>query len=272
MHTEFPIGAWAGDWQLVERLHGTVDRGRYLCRREAVDGEPSVTALATVTTPQTRPLDEVARDLAFEGVDGITPLLGVYPLATSGEAAFDVLVEALPEGQPSVEVQLPPRDVKAVSLGLIDAIYAAHAKRHIVFGVRPELVYVKREGQRWVFSGLAPRCEDFALDAEKPCYGVPPLFEVAHLAPELITRPSEPPTTAADIFALCVTIARWMTGQHPFEGEGTQQIMSMATGRRRPWGGRWWSAQKAINAGLHADLNKRPQAGRLKSTLKPAVP
>ncbi|MFN3200142.1 MAG: hypothetical protein ACE366_17220 [Bradymonadia bacterium] len=268
---EPPVGQWAGPWQIGPYIGGMLLRSRHLCRLDPELSGSWQVGLATVTSRQTVPLSDLQQRLAFRGIEGVAPLLDVAPVSTT--EPLDMMVEARPAGVPSTEAQLSPAEVKTLALALLDTVYAAHKKRYVLGGIRPELVFVRREHERWVFSGIAPRCEAFISTAETLCHGALPLFEHLYLAPEMITHPSRAPTTAADIFSACATISFWMTGQYPFAGSTfIERIMSLTHGKRRPWGTHWWSAEKALAAGMNPDLNTRPQAGKLKSLLRPARP
>jgi hypothetical protein len=98
-----------------------------------------------------------------------------------------------------------------------------------LLGMRPELVYANEDG----VTGIAPRCEPFFTTAEPRDYGIAPCFDQFFMAPELLSHPDQPPSPAADVFSLCTMLALWLTGQHPFDGEGILQAMPISSGKHR---------------------------------------
>lgn len=272
----FPEDHWAGHWRLTQILRWRGDQGQCICARpsdpEDADSPPAELGLATVAPAQRVALADQAAALALRGLPGVTPLREIAPLASPGPA-YDVLIEALPEGRPSDEVELSPQEVKRLAMSVIDVVIQAHQRGQILQGIQPSLIYVKARPQGWVFSGIAPRGHVFTWSAGSHNHAAPPLSPVIYVPPEVIRGGDEAWTTAADIFALCVTLTGWMTGQSAFEGEGwLDQTQAVISGARRPWGSRWWSAEQAVAAGLSPDPQARPQAGKLKATLRPAIP
>ena len=268
---DFPAGRWAARWQFGPCLQGDCLRGRYRCRTAPSADGAVVEGLATISVPQTLPQVDLRASLALDEVEGVSPLLDLVSF-DDGDP-YDVLVEALPPGQPSHEVRLRPGDIKPLAMALIETLGRAHARGLSVFGVRPELVYVKPQGEAWVFSGLVPRAERFISTARPLSRGARPLFPTPYLAPELITHPSGGATPASDIFALCLTLWRWMTGAYPYEGATAfDVVMAITQGTRRRWGKPWRTAERAVAAGLHLDPSRRPVAAQLATMLRRARP
>src|SRR4029079_5821523 len=87
-----------------------------------------------------------------------------------------------------------------------------------------------------VVTAIAPRAERFWVTARQRCYGVPPCFAQFFQAPELLARPRAP-TPACDAFSIAAMLALWLSGEHPFAGEGAAQAIAVATGRRQAWRG-----------------------------------
>ncbi|HUJ63324.1 MAG TPA: hypothetical protein VLX92_32720, partial [Kofleriaceae bacterium] len=134
-----------------------------------------------------------------------------------------------------------------------------HARGIVLGGLRPELVYI--DGER--VTGIAPRCDVFHATMSKPDYGVPLCFPHVYFAPEVLARPEEPPTAAADVFALAAMIAYWHTGKHPFEGEYTANVVAIVSGQRTVWRG-----DAALGAIVGAGVAPVAQRSTLERLLK----
>jgi hypothetical protein len=141
------------------------------------------------------------------------------------------MVEAEPGGTSVSTLWRATTSAQAVRWALTLARIAAdaHAAGHALVGIRPEVVYVDGDRVR----GIAPRCEPFLATSERPEHGVAPCFDQFFLAPEVLAQPDRPASPAADVFSICAMLALWLTGEHPFEGEGMLQAMAISAGTRR---------------------------------------
>jgi len=221
---QFPLGAWVEGFRIAERLSGGPDRGLY----RAIEVATGRRALVTTSAPQRRSTDELGTALTLE-VPGIARLRHVGPVAGSDHVA---LVEDEPPGAPEFASEpMTQLRVAALGVGVANIVAAAHARGFVLGGLRPQLIYV--DGDHVI--AIAPRCEPFLATAQPRGYGVAPCFDDCYVAPEVLA--SEPATPASDVFSLCAVLARWATGEHPFDGVGATQIVSIATGRRRAWRG-----------------------------------
>lgn len=227
----FPLGATLdrGRYELVELFHGGPDRGQY----RAHDHQKNRAALVTLGAPQRDDHELVRRRLAF-AVPGIAKLLHVGPLATDGEPRFDGLVEEQPTGTPSTRSTEPWSLVRTIDVGLAvaEVVLAVHARGSSLGGLRPELVYLLDDS----LAGIAPRCEPFLAVTEKRNYGVPPCFAEFYMSSEQLARAGAS-TQADDVFAVAAMLAKWHTGEHPYEGEYGANAIAIATGARRRWNG-----------------------------------
>ncbi|MGZ3424526.1 MAG: hypothetical protein ACXVEE_42095 [Polyangiales bacterium] len=245
----FPIGCTLDDgaFQIVEELRGTPDRGIYRAR----ENWSNRSVLVTLGPPQTI---DVAAKLVGRA-RGVAHVRFIGRLETTGEAQYTGLVEDEPEGTPaSLSLQLPVDTARSVKLAFGLADIASDAGVPLV-GLRPELVYLRGDE----ITGVAPRGEQFLVTAETRCYGVPPCFDHYYLAPEVLARPREPATEYADVFSICAMLGHWIDGEHPFEGRGAEQAISIAINRRRPSRDLGMPAlRELIDAGLSPSPDDRP--------------
>lgn len=230
----FPLGCTLADgrFSLTVELRGGPDRGMY----RGIDRTTGASVLVTLAPPLVIVPDVVTRALRFES-SVVTPLLHVGPLESTAEAAYAGMVEAEPAGRPASEALVLPLELSralGISMRLGAGIEDVHAGGGVLRGLRPELVYLDDSDSLVAF---APRCEAFVAAASRREYGVASCFEHTYVAPEVLANPDARLTAAADVFSLCAMLAHWITGEHPYEGRGADQVVSIATGRRRPWSG-----------------------------------
>ncbi len=232
LRDHLPLGATLDDgrYELREELAGGADRGLYRGR----DRERQTSVLISIGTPQRDPLDQVRQRLGYE-LPGIAALRHIGPVTAIGEARYDGLVEDEPAGIPSADHPTVMGAATTARLGLAvaEVVAAAHARGIVLGGLRPELVYI--DGDR--VTGIAPRCDVFHAKMTKPDYGVPLCFPHVYFAPEVLARPEDPPTPAADVFALAAMIAYWHTGEHPFTGDYSANVIAIMSRQRTPWRG-----------------------------------
>ncbi len=247
---DFPKGLTldGGRFEIEDELFGSPDRGLYRGR----DVKRNVPVLITLGTPQREPVAKLEQRLAYE-VPGVAALLHIGPLASAGEARYDGLVEEEPP--PGVRAtgwpNLGATEAAQRGLAVGKTIAAAHARGLVLGGLRPELVFL--DGDRVV--GITPRCDLFHASMTKPDHGVALCFPHIYFAPEVLARPQDPATAAADVFALAAMIAFWHTGNHPFTGEYSANVMAIVTRQRTPWRG-----DAALGAIVESGL--KPMPGR----------
>ncbi len=250
----FPLGATLANrrYTIVGHVRGSPDRGMYRAR----DTESGGHVLVTLGPPQRFDFDTLRLQLALPAT-GITPLLHIGRLESQTEAPYEGMVEIEPAGRPATDVLVLPLDPAIairIALAIAKPLAAVHATAAVVRGLRPELIYLDGNPTAPRLAGLAPRCEAFLTTAEPRCYGVPPCFDHYYQAPEVLARPYDAPSPAADVFSLCAIIAHWISGEHPFHGEGAMQAISIATGNRRTWRG-------PVAIGAILDTGLRPSPG-----------
>ncbi|MDT3438466.1 serine/threonine-protein kinase [Pseudofrankia sp. BMG5.37] len=158
---------------------------------------------------------------------------------------------------------LPPNQVAAIGLALIEALGAAHQKGVLHRDVKPGNVLLGRDGRvRLTDFGIAATEGDMTLTGTGALVGSP-----AYIAPERIRGSSGTPSS--DLWGLGATLYSAVEGSPPYEGPETYAVLSaVVEGRRRPF----------RNAGplrpLLADLldkaaEERPNAGEIRQRLVP---
>ncbi|WP_420801628.1 protein kinase domain-containing protein [Pseudofrankia asymbiotica] len=158
---------------------------------------------------------------------------------------------------------LPPNQVAAIGLALIEALGAAHQKGVLHRDVKPGNVLLGRDGRvRLTDFGIAATEGDMTLTGTGALVGSP-----AYIAPERIRGSSGTPSS--DLWGLGATLYSAVEGSPPYEGPETYAVLSaVVEGRRRPF----------RNAGplrpLLADLldkaaEERPDAGEIRQRLVP---
>lgn len=264
MDVEFPVGARLEGGEIItEAIRGDAVRGmfRALDRRGA-------RLLVTVTSRQTRPLDQLAADLRFE-LEGVAPLRHIGPVGEGDE--YSAMAEEEPAGRPSAELRLPlpPRVAVELAVEVAEVLERAHGEGLLLLFLRPELIYVEERGGAPHLSGIVPRPDLFVTGASA-AYGAKPLFDHLFAAPEVIAMRADV-TAAADVFSLCAALAVWLTGEPPFLGDTpTAQMGSIVAGRRREWRGPR-ALGMVLARGLERQPAARPALARLIAELRSAL-
>jgi len=252
---EFPLEREldVGSYQITEHLWGTPDRGCYRGTR-LLDGE---SVLITLGRPSQLSRGELVRALAISA-RSVAPLRGIVELVEPNQPALTALVEDAPAGVPLASLGFPIAVADAVALGIAIArvLAEAHAAGQIVYGIRPELIYVDRSR---VLTGLAPRAERMWSLATRPDYGVPLAFDELYFAPELAAGRDAVP--ASDVFSLSAVLFHMIAGDHPFAASSPMmQIAAIAAGRHAPCPA---PVADVLDRGLAVNPADRPSAAQL---------
>jgi hypothetical protein len=242
----FPIGrTLAGKYVIRERVSGTPYRGLY-CAGEAMDPDGlGKQVWVSLGLQQTVPWDDKRAELELPE-EGFAPLLDIVALDHDG-TRYDALIEKKPIGgtvHDLLPLPLSARHAARILLPVLDWVRGAHHRGRVVYGLRPEHMFLTLTahwpddtgwrprwgmGNRPEVTGIAPRCERFLLTAARPCHGFGPLFETLYMAPEILAL--RPPGPAADVFSLAAILAHWVGGRYPFSGDSMVARMgSMMTG------------------------------------------
>jgi len=125
---------------------------------------------------------------------------------------------------------LPPGQVAAIGLELIQALGAAHQKGVLHRDVKPGNVLLGRDGRvRLTDFGIAATEGDMTLTGTGALVGSP-----AYIAPERIRGSSGTPSS--DLWGLAATLYSAVEGTPPYEGPETYAVLSaVVEGRRRPF-------------------------------------
>lgn len=125
---------------------------------------------------------------------------------------------------------LPPAQVAAIGLALVDALSAAHEKGVLHRDVKPGNVLLGRDGRvRLTDFGIAATEGDVTLTGTGALVGSP-----AYIAPERIRGSSGSP--ASDLWGLGATLYSAVEGSPPYEGPETYAVLTaVVEGRRQPF-------------------------------------
>jgi serine/threonine protein kinase len=263
----FPLGVsiFDGLYVIESPIRGYPERGQYRARPAEDDEESHV--IVTMTTRQGPSFQELEDRLAITA-DGVATLRGFHELEHPLGGIYTSMMEEEPPGRPISELRLPLAVPAAarVARGICDALEDAHGYGWVLGTMRPELVYVEGDGGELLMTEVAPRCERFFATAIPTDAPTPPIFDRLYQAPELLA--GREPTAATDVFSLTAMLAEWLTGRHPFEGDGAQsQLFAITAGRRRPWQGP--PAQRdLVERGLAANPADRPSLHELREALE----
>ena len=252
----------------VARGRVVIDEDLYLAagqgvfRGHLVD-DPQQKRLVTQAVLHEVTAAELARRHALE-FPGIAPLEYAGPIDEPDHIGWngECIVEVEPRGQPSIELApIDEKDAVQLALDLLEVIGRAHATGQAVGGIRPELVYARRDGDgRLRLAGLVPRGAMFLARCYPLSSGNPPF---TRLYTALRDPPLEPP---GDVFAVCMTLWHLVLGRHPFGDHYLEQLPRMMAGEAPPWTGS--PALGAILAtGLEMDRGRRPGAAELAARL-----
>ena len=253
----------------VDRGRVIVDEGLYVAAGQGIfrghlADDPQQKRLVTQAVLHEVSAAELARRHALE-IPGIVPLEYAGPIDAPDHIGWngECFVEIEPRGQASIE--LAPIDEKnAVRLGidLLEVVARVHAAGGTIGGIRPELVYVRRDVEgRLRLAGLVPRAALFLARAYPLSSGNPPFTRIytALRDPEL--------QPAGDVFAVSMTLLHLVTGTHPFGDHYLEEVPRMMSGERPAWTGSP-ELGEILTAGIEMDHTRRPGAGELAARLR----
>jgi hypothetical protein len=183
---------------------------------------------------------------------GIAELLAVG----EGPDGLAAVVEARPPGERAAPGPAGAAHLGAVLAGVVAGV---HAEGVAAGGVRPEAVWA--DGESVVLTPRATRLWELG----RADVGIVPAYPSVFASFERLTGAEPGPED--DVFAVAATVAVWATGKHPFEGDShARQVLAIAGGERRPWGG-----APALGRALLAALGPaagRPSAAELAAALR----
>jgi hypothetical protein len=201
-------------------------------------------------------------------IEGIAPLEYAGPIDQPDHIGWNghCIVEVEPRGQPAIE--LAPIDEKSavlLAVDVLEVVARAHAARLEVGGIRPELIYARRDTEgRPRLAGLVPRSPMFLARAYPLSSGSPPftrLYTALHDPPDERQR---------DIYAVAMTFIHLVQGAHPFGDHYLEEVPRMAAGERPAWRGSPRLGE-ALISGLEKDPKRRPRAEELAARLRAAL-
>lgn len=145
---------------------------------------------------------------------------------------------------------------------MLEVVARAHAAGQEVGGIRPELVYARRDADGTLrLAGLVPRSPMFLARAYPLSSGNPPF---TRLYTALRDPPLEPP---GDVYGVALTFIHLVQGAHPFGDHYLSQIPRMSAGERPAWTGSPELGELLI-AGVERDPARRPTAAELAARLR----
>jgi len=214
------------DYRITEHLRGTGDERLYLGTRAH---HPDRRYLISVSAQSEMPIDKLHRD-ELHKVAGVFDVdwighfdtLGVDPLRDAERLAHYAMIERLPDGDQLARVAgLTLEPHVAVTVGVAVAHIALEAARGgvILAGLRPDFVWVRRDGDALVVTGIGSRNRAFFACARPRSMVTHPLFELRQSAPELAAF--DEPTEQTLVFLIASMIAEWVTGVAPFADRNT---------------------------------------------------
>jgi serine/threonine-protein kinase len=217
-------------YELIDRIGGgsmgEVWRGRDLVLGRTVAVKIVLPALLDTPTFRQRFVAE-ARVMAMMDHPGIVRVYDYgYTDATDPDtpgAAF--LVMEFIEGESLDRVlartgPLEPRFAMKVLASLLDALAAVHRTGVVHRDVKPANVMLTSGGVVLADFGIARSEESLGLTAADALMGTVP-----YLAPELFR--AEPPTPAADVYAVGILGYELLSGRQPFQAASTAAVMYM---------------------------------------------
>lgn len=152
--------------------------------------------------------------------------------------------------------RLDPPTLKAVALGLLDALECIHAAGVVHRDLKPANVLLENGQPRVIDFGIAQLTHDVRLTMTGMVFGTP-----GYLSPELLNGAD--PSPAVDIHAWGATVAFAATGRPPF-GRGALEAVALSVLQKPPdlAGVERW-LEPALVAAMAKDPLDRPTAAEL---------
>lgn len=220
--------------------------------------------LVTSGAPQTRPLDDVRRELTYAG-KGMQ-----VPGFVSEANGVQYLAEETPGGHPLAYADrpLPPKMVARLLVESAEMIEKAHQRGVTLFGVRPELIWA----DGWMIDaskhdlhvvGMTPRTMRFLLGMRPMRGGL--CLDDAYSPPEVWKGDATGP--AVDVFGLCAVGYFLLTHRAPFPADGdfNAAVRLVCSGAPPDWSGVAFA--NVLSAGLAPDPAARPTLAALSAAL-----
>jgi serine/threonine protein kinase len=129
---------------------------------------------------------------------------------------------------------IPLPEVRAIALGVVDALAAAHAARVVHRDLKPENIFVCDDGQ--------PKLLDFGIakvrdeESGASLFGTAPgigRYTPQYMAPEQATR-KDPIGPATDLYALGVVLFELLAGRLPFHSDTQMGYVAQHLGEEPP--------------------------------------
>jgi hypothetical protein len=154
----------------------------------------------------------------------------------------------------------------ALAAGTAEALAAIHAAGIIHRDIKPGNVILSPTGPRVLDFGIARGVDE--QSPEQGVYGTP-----GYLPPERLA--GGPSSTVGDVFAWAALVVFAATGSHPFQAEGTEEVLRRVRASEADLGGVPESLRGLLAEALEADTSERPSAEecftRVLSLAAPAV-
>lgn len=274
----FPIDHTIGHYVIRRCVSGTAACGLYIASDPADEFARNV--YVSLGPRQTIAWDEKRAELCLP-FEGIAPMVDIVAIEYA-DTQYDALIEKCPGGVAASELLPLPFSAwrtARVLLPLIDWLEGVHRHGKVVWGLRPESLFMAL-GSSWPddeellsriqfnrphVTGIAPRCERFLATAERPHPGFASPFDTPYLAPEIFG--GGPVGPMADVFSLGVMIAHWVGGKYPFAGETfLARVNAMMTGGWTRFDGPA-ELMNLLEAALSPKPAMRPALGRVRHVL-----
>ena len=204
----------AGKYQLTQRL-GCGGMGMvYLARDLRLERDVAVKTLKGMSVSRLMGLKPEAWVMATVTHPAVTQIHGIEswrgrPFLVVEFLAGGTLADRLRHGP------LPAPEAVSVAETLADALAALHETRHLHGDVKPSNVGLTANG--------SPKLMDFGL-ARRATDIVTRGGTLSYLSPEVLSgRPAE---AADDVWSLCVILYEMVSGEHPFAGNGIDEVVN----------------------------------------------
>lgn len=225
---ELPIGhIVASRFLILERLHGILERGRF----RGVDLSYGNSVVLTTSLRHAEPLAAIKASLKLSS-PGISRLVEVDSIALGDPVRvhIDWMVEEEPPYPSSLDwPPLLPSQAIAVAATISGIAANVHLQGNTLGGIRPATIYGDPAHRPLPVVWLMPRVERFWAKAPLPSAGMLPPFPTLYQGPETLS--GQDPCAPSDVFSICVVLAEWLTGAHPFAAPtAIQHIGRLATG------------------------------------------